>query len=101
MIYSMTGYAAAAREFASGVLNLELRSVNHRYLDIQFRLPDELRAIEPQLREHLAARLSRGKIECRVTFTTGAAAHKAAQLNDDLLRQLVALNEKVRQVLPA
>ena len=41
MIYSMTGYAIATRELESAVLNLELRSVNHRYLDIQFRLPDE------------------------------------------------------------
>ena len=53
MIYSMTGYAVAARELDSAVLNLELRSVNHRYLDIQFRLPDELRSIEPALRETL------------------------------------------------
>ena len=66
MICSMTGYASAAREFAYGVLNLELRSVNHRYLDLQFRLPDDLRSIEPVLRETLAARLTRGKIECRV-----------------------------------
>ena len=53
MIYSMTGYATGARELPFGVLNVELRSVNHRYLDIQFRMPDELRAIEPQLRELL------------------------------------------------
>ena len=68
MIYSMTGYAVAARELESAVLNLELRSVNHRYLDVQFRLPDELRAIEPALRETIAARLNRGKVECRISF---------------------------------
>src|SRR5262245_22244869 len=96
MIYSMTGYAAASREFAHGVLNLELRSVNHRYLDIQFRLPDELRSIEPQLRETVAARFARGKLECRVGFSTGAGAHKAPQLNDELLREVLALNDKVR-----
>ena len=100
MIYSMTGYAAAAREFAFGVLNLELRSVNHRYLDIQFRLPDDLRSIEPQLRELLAARIARGKVECRVTFTAGAGVHKALQLNDELLQQLIALSDKVRAALP-
>ncbi len=61
MIYSMTGYAAASREFSYGVLNLELRSVNHRYLDIQFRLPDELRSVESQLRELLAARFGAGQ----------------------------------------
>ena len=101
MIYSMTGYAAATREFAYGVLNLELRSVNHRYLDIQFRLPDELRSIESQLRELLAARFVRGKVECRVTFNTGAGAHKTLQLNEGLLQELIALSGKVRAVLPA
>jgi uncharacterized protein (TIGR00255 family) len=100
MIHSMTGYAAASREFAHGVLNLEVRSVNHRYLDIQFRLPDELRGIEPQLREQLAARVARGKVECRVTFATGASAHKALQFNEDLMRELIALAGKVRDALP-
>jgi uncharacterized protein (TIGR00255 family) len=100
MIYSMTGYAAAAREFAYGVLNLELRSVNHRYLDIQFRLPDELRNIESQLREVLAARFVRGKVECRVTFGTGPGAHKVLQLNEALLQELIALSAKVRAALP-
>src|SRR5688572_19615365 len=100
MIYSMTGYAAASREFAFGVLNLELRSVNHRYLDIQFRLPDELRNAEPQLRELIAARISRGKVECRIGFSTGAGAHKAPQLNAELLQQLIALSREVRAALP-
>jgi uncharacterized protein (TIGR00255 family) len=58
----MTGYAAAAREFAYGALSVELRSVNHRYLDIQFRLPDDLRAIEPVLRETLVGKVARGKV---------------------------------------
>ncbi|KPK18042.1 MAG: YicC family protein [Betaproteobacteria bacterium] len=100
MIYSMTGYASAAREFAYGALNLELRSVNHRYLDLQFRLPDDLRSIEPVLRETLAARLTRGKVECRVTFTAAAAGPRAPQFNDALLRQLVELNTRVRAALP-
>ena len=100
MIHSMTGYAAASREFSYGVLNLELRSVNHRYLDIQFRLPDELRAVESQLREVLAARFGRGKVDCRATFATGAGAPKALHLNEDLMRELAALAARVRGVLP-
>jgi uncharacterized protein (TIGR00255 family) len=100
MIYSMTGYAMAAKELAYGVLNAELRSVNHRYLDIQFRLPEELRAVEPALREMLAARLNRGKVECRVTFTAASAARRAPELDDELLQQLVALNKRVKAVLP-
>jgi uncharacterized protein (TIGR00255 family) len=100
MIYSMTGYASAAREFAYGVLNLELRSLNHRYLDLQFRLPDDLRSVEPVLREMLAAQLARGKVECRVTFTAAAAGPRTPQFNEVLLRQLVELNTRVRAALP-
>jgi uncharacterized protein (TIGR00255 family) len=99
MIYSMTGYAVAARELENAVLNLELRSVNHRYLDIQFRLPDELRAIEPALREALTARLNRGKVECRVSYTP-TPGRKGAELDENLLRSLVELNSRVRVALP-
>src|SRR6202008_2652787 len=95
MIYSMTGYAVAARELESAVLNLELRSVNHRYLDIQFRLPDELRAIEPVLREALTARLNRGKVECRISYTP-VLGRKNVELDENLLKSLVALNARVR-----
>jgi uncharacterized protein (TIGR00255 family) len=99
MIYSMTGYAVAARELENAVLNLELRSVNHRYLDIQFRMPDELRAIEPALRETLSARLNRGKVECRISYTP-TPGRKGIELDQDLLAQLCALNARVRDVLP-
>ena len=100
MIYSMTGYAVAARELESAVLNLELRSVNHRYLDIQFRMPDELRAIEPALREALAARLNRGKVECRISYAA-TPGRKGVELEQELLQQLVSLNARVRAALPA
>ena len=66
MIFSMTGYAAVTDESPLGGLSLDLRSVNHRYLDIQFRMPEELRLLEPELRERISARVSRGKVECRV-----------------------------------
>jgi uncharacterized protein (TIGR00255 family) len=99
MIYSMTGYAVAARELETAVLNLELRSVNHRYLDIQFRLPDELRSIESALRETLIAKLNRGKIECRISYTP-IAGRKGVDIDEDLLKQLVALNARVRAALP-
>ena len=51
MIYSMTGFSVATAELDFGSLTIEMRAVNHRYLDIQFRMPDELRAIETALRE--------------------------------------------------
>ncbi|HET7596283.1 MAG TPA: YicC/YloC family endoribonuclease [Burkholderiales bacterium] len=100
MIYSMTGYATGARELSFGVLNVELRSVNHRYLDVQFRMPDELRAIEPQLRELLTARLNRGKVECRISFATTPGASQLPELNEVLLGQLLALGARVRAALP-
>jgi uncharacterized protein (TIGR00255 family) len=87
MIYSMTGFAVAAAEVPHGTLNLELRSVNHRYLEVQFRLPDELRALETAMRELIAARLSRGKVDCRLSFAPLAAGTGELQLNTDLLQQ--------------
>jgi uncharacterized protein (TIGR00255 family) len=66
MIVSMTGFAAASAELPGASLVAELRSVNHRYLDLSLRLPDELRPLEPALREKLSARLKRGKVELRL-----------------------------------
>ena len=99
MIHSMTGYAAAAREFPFGTLAVELRSVNHRYLDVQFRLPDDLRAVEPALREMLGERVVRGKVECRVSFSAAAGTQKTLKVNEELMLQLGALESKVRTVL--
>ena len=100
MIYSMTGYAVVSEELALGTLSVEVRSVNHRYLDIQFRMPDELRVIEPALREALAAKLNRGKVECRISYAP-IPGRKGVELEQDLLQQLVALNARVRAALPA
>jgi uncharacterized protein (TIGR00255 family) len=99
MIHSMTGYAAASKEYPFGTLGVELRSVNHRYLDVQFRLPDDLRAIEPALREMLSERLGRGKIECRVSFAITGSAGKSLKLNEEFLLQLEEIELKVRTML--
>ena len=71
MILSMTGFAAVAAELPGCSLAVELRSVNHRYLDLQLRLSDELRALETTARELLMAELKRGKVDCRVTLNHG------------------------------
>ena len=76
MIASMTGFAAAARENAQGSLAVELKTVNHRYLEFQTRVPEEIRPLEPAMREAVAARLTRGKVDCRITFTPATAAQK-------------------------
>ena len=101
MIYSMTGFAAATRELAAAALNIELRSVNHRYLDLQFRLPEELRPLEPGLRELIVARLQRGKIECRIGLNPLPNAQKTFELNNEVLKQLRALSEKLRVAWPS
>jgi len=64
----MTGFATGSADTPRGRLSVELRSVNARFLDLQFRIADELRAVEPALRELLQARLARGKVDCRVFF---------------------------------
>ena len=99
MILSMTGYATASAELDSGSLTLELRAVNHRYLDIQLRMPDELRSLEGQLREAITAQLQRGKVECRINYAARSGQSGAA-LNRELLQQLAAWNREVRAVLP-
>jgi len=99
MIHSMTGYAIAAKEFPFGTLGIELRSVNHRYLDVQFRLPDDLRAVEPALREMLVESIGRGKVECRVSFSAAAGTQKSFKLNEELMLHLEELELKVRTML--
>ncbi len=99
MILSMTGYAIASAELDSGSLTLELRAVNHRYLDIQLRMPDELRVFEGVLREAITAQLQRGKVECRINYAARSAQSGAA-LNSGLLRQLAIWNSEVRAILP-
>jgi uncharacterized protein (TIGR00255 family) len=100
MIYSMTGYAVAGAELAFGALNLELRSVNHRYLDIQFRIPDELRPLEAGLREKAVTRINRGKVEVRIAIAKSADSKSNLQLDEALLGQLAKLNARVKSVLP-
>ncbi len=100
MILSMTGYAVATRELAGGLLSVELRAVNHRFLDLNLRLPEELRLIENQLRGKLAGKVSRGKLDCRVGFSARAETQPRLQLNTGLLAQLVALSQQARDIAP-
>ena len=81
MILSMTGFAAVAAELPGVSLAVELRSVNHRYLDLSLRLPDELRAAETSLRETLAAALKRGKVECRIALNRTAQGTAALAID--------------------
>ncbi|MES0872935.1 YicC/YloC family endoribonuclease [Sinimarinibacterium thermocellulolyticum] len=88
MIKSMTGYARVERVGDWGRMTWELRSVNHRYLDVQFRLPDEFRALEAELRGVAGARISRGKIECALRYQREAAGTERIELDAQRLQQL-------------
>jgi uncharacterized protein (TIGR00255 family) len=100
MLQSMTGYAAATAESPRGTLALELRSVNSRFLDLQMRVAEELRALEPALRELIVARIARGKVECRLSFVEGSAPAGAQHLNAAALAQLKALADEARKRFP-
>ena len=95
----MTGYALASAGSPRGTLSLELRSVNARFLDLQFRVADELRALEPMLREAIGARLARGKVDCRLALAEGAP-EGAARLNAQALARLKALADAARKAVP-
>ena len=100
MIYSMTGYAARTLDVERGALHIELKSVNSRYLDFQFRVCEELRVTEPALRELFSARLSRGKLECRVSFAAATTRAQPQALHGELLQRLRAFDEQVRSEMP-
>ena len=99
MIQSMTGYAARVREVEQGSLSLELKSVNSRFLDVHFRICDELRATEPALRELISARAGRGKIECRLYFMAATRGTQQLQLNEGLLSQLGEMERRIRTTM--
>jgi len=100
MIYSMTGYAVAMTDTPRGVLSLELRAVNSRFLDLQFRIADELRGHEPMLRELLGSRLSRGKVDCRLFFAASGARLQAPSLNAKALDELRRLGARAGELFP-
>ena len=99
MVHSMTGYAVASAESPRGALTLELRSINARFLDVQFRIAEEWRAAEPLLREQIAARIARGKVDCRLTLGNSAAAAQQ-QLDARALQKLRALAAEVVNAFP-
>ena len=92
----MTGYAVVKRESDAGTLTIELKSVNSRFLDLQFRINDELRSLEPMLREAIMARAARGKVECRLSFGRKEQSESSLAVNEALL---AALNTAQRKVL--
>ena len=100
MIFSMTGFACLERETVAGVLVLELRAVNHRYLELQLKLDDQLRSFETLVREHIASGLTRGKVECRLNLVRNTSGGQQAQIDQTVLQQLAQLSDVVQRQFP-
>ncbi|MEM1090637.1 MAG: YicC/YloC family endoribonuclease [Pseudomonadota bacterium] len=99
-MYSMTAFATGSEDTPWGHLTLELRSLNHRYLELFIRLPEELRSLEPGFRETLGEQLGRGKVDLSLRFRRGANDTKASmQLNQALLSNLAELAAQTRSVV--
>lgn len=100
MTFSMTGFAGLERAVENATLVLELRAVNSRYLDLHFKLDENLRSFEPAIRELISAQLSRGKVECKMNLIQRAQAGQDTQLDESLMQQLAAMQESVQLHFP-
>jgi uncharacterized protein (TIGR00255 family) len=96
----MTGFAAHSINLDHASVNIDLRSVNQRYLELHFRLADEFRPLEPQLRELINQRLARGKVECRIGLTPLPLATQDNGLNPAILERLAHWQTEVLRRLP-
>lgn len=100
MILSMTGYASQEYNTKQGVLMIECRSVNHRYLELQLKLDDNLRQFEATARELIQAKLGRGKVDIRMGMMREAGADSVPQLNHTVLQQIAESAKTAAQYFP-
>ncbi len=99
MIKSMTAFARASSSADFGELAWELRSVNHRYLEPHIRLPEELRALEPAVRERLALRLQRGKLDCSLRYVPSPGAAGELRIDRRFVEQLLAAARQMGELV--
>ncbi len=99
MIHSMTAFARESAATDRGVLTVELRSVNHRYLDCSFKLPDPLRALEPRLRELAGKALARGKLDCLIRLQANPRQQTDFQVNAEQLDRLLSATRQISEKL--
>ena len=100
MIRSMTAFAACERAATGGQLSCELRSVNHRFLELSVRAPEELRSIEAAFRERVAQKVSRGKVDLNFRMRAVQGTRAPISVNNDLLEQLALLHRKHHPQFP-
>lgn len=95
MIKSMTAFANKEMDIEWGRIGCELRSFNHRYLEVSVRTPEELRPLETSVRERIGAMMKRGKIDCTLRFKPGAGVASQMNLNKPLVSQLIKLSHEI------
>ena len=100
MTYSMTGFAALEKPIVNATLLLELRAVNSRYLDLHFKLDENLRGFEPTIRELISAQLNRGKIECKVNLIQRTQLSQEAALDGALMQHLAVMQSQAKAYFP-
>jgi uncharacterized protein (TIGR00255 family) len=99
MIHSMTGFASAEQQYDFGRLAWEIRSVNHRYFEFGFRVPEEFRVLEPEIRRILGIHLSRGKVDATLRYTPAAAISSSnLTLNQELAGKLLSLQQDLQDL---
>ena len=99
MIHSMTAFARQDGQGAWGTLTVELRSVNHRFLEANIRLPEELRALETELRNRINQALGRGKVDCFVRYQAPEAGSDSFTINTELAKQLAHASREIDALL--
>src|SRR3546814_5797965 len=95
MIRSMTGYARVEASFAWGRLSWELRSVNHRYFDVSFKVPEEFRVLEGELRQAAGGTISRGKVECGLRYARENSGSDRSEEHTSELQSLMRISYAV------
>jgi uncharacterized protein (TIGR00255 family) len=93
MIKSMTSYGRTEQSGDWGEASCEIRTVNHRYLEMSLRLPEEVRFLESKIRELISSKLKRGKIDCNIRFAQGEITNDALPINQDLLAKVIETAE--------
>ena len=100
MLRSMTAFARIESLHEQGGIQWEIRSVNHRYLDVNLRLPEDFRRLDPKVRERIGARLNRGKVDCTLRVLPGPAAAGSLAVDDELASRVAQAARKVTDLLP-
>ena len=97
MIKSMTGFASLTHEDERATIGITVRAVNHRFLDVQLRIPQSLGELEPRVRALLQKRLARGRVELAISVQVRTTAVPTVELNEDFANALAAAMEQARE----